>query len=66
MPYRASRRIALRTAVAALAATARGDTPGPELRLITCGGELKHGHRPGKLIVYADTSWREPRPRLTC
>ncbi|WP_443049120.1 hypothetical protein [Streptomyces sp. NBC_00316] len=56
MSYRTSRRIALRTAVAtaALAATARGDTPGPELRLITCGGELKHGHRPGNIIVYAD------------
>ncbi|MDF6044420.1 hypothetical protein LRD69_20215 [Streptomyces sp. JH14] len=65
MSYRASCRIALRAAAAALAATARGDTPGRELRLITCGGELKHGHRPGELIVYP-ASWREPRPRLTC
>lgn len=31
-----------------------GDTAGPELRLITCGGELRNGHRPDNIIVFAD------------
>ncbi|WP_137993732.1 class F sortase [Streptomyces vilmorinianum] len=31
-----------------------GDTPRPELRLITCGGELVDGHRPDNIILYAD------------
>ncbi|MER7725334.1 class F sortase [Streptomyces sp. NPDC096323] len=31
-----------------------GDTTGPELRLITCGGELRGGHRPDNIIVFAD------------
>ncbi|MEU1347359.1 class F sortase [Streptomyces sp. NPDC005786] len=31
-----------------------GDTAGPELRLITCGGELRGGHRPDNIIVFAD------------
>ncbi|MFF8288172.1 class F sortase [Streptomyces sp. NPDC016309] len=31
-----------------------GDTDRPELRLITCGGELVDGHRPDNIIVYAD------------
>ncbi|MDJ0340308.1 class F sortase [Streptomyces sp. H10-C2] len=31
-----------------------GDTARPELRLITCGGELRGGHRPDNIIVYAD------------
>ncbi|MBW5484525.1 class F sortase [Streptomyces bambusae] len=31
-----------------------GDTRGPELRLITCGGELRDGHRPDNIVVYAD------------
>ncbi|MFG2920720.1 class F sortase [Streptomyces sp. NPDC048305] len=31
-----------------------GDTSRPELRLITCGGELEDGHRPDNIIVYAD------------
>ncbi|MFH8578303.1 class F sortase [Streptomyces zaomyceticus] len=31
-----------------------GDTEGPELRLITCGGELVDGHRPDNIILYAD------------
>ncbi|GGR37619.1 class F sortase [Streptomyces roseolus] len=31
-----------------------GDTRGPELRLITCGGELADGHRPDNIILYAD------------
>ncbi|MEU0660047.1 MULTISPECIES: class F sortase [Streptomyces] len=31
-----------------------GDTTRPELRLITCGGELVDGHRPDNIIVYAD------------
>ncbi|MGW1880947.1 class F sortase [Streptomyces sp. NPDC001970] len=31
-----------------------GDTARPELRLITCGGELTDGHRPDNIIVYAD------------
>jgi hypothetical protein len=31
-----------------------GDTRRPELRLITCGGELVDGHRPDNIVVYAD------------
>ncbi|MER7912805.1 class F sortase [Streptomyces sp. NPDC096068] len=31
-----------------------GDTARPELRLITCGGELTGGHRPDNIILYAD------------
>ncbi|MET9957595.1 class F sortase [Streptomyces sp. NPDC006326] len=31
-----------------------GNTARPELRLITCGGELTDGHRPDNIIVYAD------------
>ncbi|MFJ6246404.1 MULTISPECIES: hypothetical protein [unclassified Streptomyces] len=31
-----------------------GDTTRPELRLITCGGELLDGHRPDDIILYAD------------
>ncbi|MFD7976636.1 class F sortase [Streptomyces sp. NPDC059071] len=31
-----------------------GDTARPELRLITCGGELVDGHRPDNIVVYAD------------
>ncbi|MGC5343427.1 class F sortase [Streptomyces sp. DT24] len=31
-----------------------GDTDRPELRLITCGGEIRDGHRPDNIIVYAD------------
>ncbi|MFJ8540684.1 class F sortase [Streptomyces sp. NPDC093586] len=31
-----------------------GDTDRPELRLITCGGEITDGHRPDNIIVYAD------------
>jgi hypothetical protein len=29
-----------------------GNTAGPELRLITCGGDLRGGHRPDNIIVY--------------
>ncbi|MGW6394803.1 class F sortase [Streptomyces sp. NPDC055103] len=31
-----------------------GDTKRPELRLVTCGGELVDGHRPDNIILYAD------------
>ncbi|AEW98755.1 class F sortase [Streptantibioticus cattleyicolor] len=31
-----------------------GDTARPELRLITCGGDIVGGHRPDNVIVYAD------------
>ncbi|MFG3245200.1 class F sortase [Streptomyces sp. NPDC048187] len=31
-----------------------GRTDRPELRLITCGGEITNGHRPDNIIVYAD------------
>ncbi|MFZ3472474.1 class F sortase [Streptomyces sp. 4.24] len=31
-----------------------GNTPRPELRLITCGGEIRDGHRPDNIILYAD------------
>ncbi|MFF0472421.1 class F sortase [Streptomyces sp. NPDC004284] len=31
-----------------------GNTERPELRLVTCGGELVDGHRPDNIIVYAD------------
>ncbi|MFC9390234.1 class F sortase [Streptomyces venezuelae] len=31
-----------------------GDTARPELRLVTCGGELVDGHRPDNIILYAD------------
>ncbi|MFG2337201.1 class F sortase [Streptomyces yangpuensis] len=31
-----------------------GDTTRPELRVITCGGEIRDGHRPDNIILYAD------------
>ncbi|MEV6729657.1 MULTISPECIES: sortase domain-bontaining protein [unclassified Streptomyces] len=31
-----------------------GDTQRPELRLLTCGGEIKDGHRTNNIIFYAD------------
>ncbi|WP_435845057.1 class F sortase [Streptomyces flaveolus] len=31
-----------------------GDTTAPELRLITCGGDLRGGHRPDNIVLYAD------------
>ncbi|MFI1980043.1 class F sortase [Streptomyces wedmorensis] len=31
-----------------------GDTKRPELRIVTCGGELVDGHRPDNIILYAD------------
>ncbi|MFE9559262.1 class F sortase [Streptomyces sp. NPDC006703] len=31
-----------------------GNTDRPELRVITCGGELTGGHRPDNIILYAD------------
>ncbi|MFE9117128.1 class F sortase [Streptomyces sp. NPDC007172] len=31
-----------------------GDTDRPELRIVTCGGELTGGHRPDNIILYAD------------
>ncbi|WP_329380264.1 class F sortase [Streptomyces sp. NBC_01351] len=31
-----------------------GNTTRPELRVITCGGEITDGHRPDNIIVYAD------------
>ncbi|MGW8765734.1 class F sortase [Streptomyces sp. NPDC055815] len=31
-----------------------GNTTRPELRLVTCGGELVDGHRPDNIILYAD------------
>lgn len=31
-----------------------GNTDRPELRLITCGGALRDGHRPDNIVVYAD------------
>ncbi|MFE9633747.1 class F sortase [Streptomyces sp. NPDC006463] len=31
-----------------------GDTTRPELRVITCGGEITDGHRPDNIILYAD------------
>ncbi|MFG3036944.1 class F sortase [Streptomyces sp. NPDC048330] len=31
-----------------------GDTGRPELRIVTCGGELVDGHRPDNIILYAD------------
>ncbi|MET7273501.1 class F sortase [Streptomyces flaveolus] len=31
-----------------------GDTTAPELRLITCGGDLRDGHRPDNIVLYAD------------
>lgn len=31
-----------------------GDTNRPELRLLTCGGEIKNGHRTNNVILYAD------------
>ena len=31
-----------------------GDTTRPELRVITCGGEITKGHRPDNIILYAD------------
>ncbi|MFF8607407.1 class F sortase [Streptomyces sp. NPDC015346] len=31
-----------------------GNTTRPELRLITCGGELVDGHRPDNIVLYAD------------
>ncbi|WP_327306246.1 sortase [Streptomyces sp. NBC_01298] len=31
-----------------------GETNRPELRLLTCGGEIKNGHRTNNVILYAD------------
>ncbi|MGW1772870.1 class F sortase [Streptomyces sp. NPDC002104] len=31
-----------------------GNTARPELRVITCGGEITEGHRPDNIILYAD------------
>ncbi|MFF4403999.1 class F sortase [Streptomyces sp. NPDC001404] len=31
-----------------------GNTRRPELRVITCGGALRDGHRPDNIVVYAD------------
>ncbi|MFE6227305.1 class F sortase [Streptomyces sp. NPDC057854] len=31
-----------------------GDTRRPELRIVTCGGDLVDGHRPDNIILYAD------------
>ncbi|MCX4779034.1 sortase domain-containing protein [Streptomyces sp. NBC_01264] len=31
-----------------------GDTNRPELRLLTCGGEIRNGHRTNNVILYAD------------
>ncbi|MFG2986058.1 class F sortase [Streptomyces sp. NPDC048258] len=31
-----------------------GDTARPELRVITCGGDITAGHRPDNIILYAD------------
>ncbi|MER5640294.1 class F sortase [Kitasatospora sp. NPDC002227] len=31
-----------------------GETTRPELRLLTCGGDLKNGHRTNNIIFYAD------------
>ncbi|MFJ4780301.1 class F sortase [Streptomyces sp. NPDC088762] len=31
-----------------------GNTTRPELRVITCGGEITDGHRPDNIILYAD------------
>ncbi|MFJ3724049.1 sortase domain-bontaining protein [Streptomyces sp. NPDC090045] len=31
-----------------------GDTDRPELRLLTCGGEVRNGHRTNNVIFYAD------------
>ncbi|MGW8366970.1 class F sortase [Streptomyces wedmorensis] len=31
-----------------------GDTKRPELRIVTCGGELVDGHRPDNIILYAE------------
>ncbi|MGW0362157.1 class F sortase [Streptomyces sp. NPDC002990] len=43
-----------------------GDTARPELRVITCGGEITDGHRPDNIILYADlVGWdgvRQNRP----
>ncbi|MEE1756218.1 class F sortase [Streptomyces sp. SP18CS02] len=37
-----------------------GDTTRPELRLVTCGGDLVNGHRPDNIILYADLVARVP------
>ncbi|MFC9264451.1 class F sortase [Streptomyces hydrogenans] len=37
-----------------------GDTRRPELRVITCGGELVDGHRPDNIILYADLVTARP------
>ncbi len=31
-----------------------GNTARPELRVVTCGGEITDGHRPDNIILYAD------------
>ncbi|MBM9506153.1 class F sortase [Actinacidiphila acididurans] len=36
-----------------------GDTDSPQLRLITCGGTLTHGHHPDDIIVYAALAGRQ-------
>ncbi|WP_030761858.1 class F sortase [Streptomyces griseus] len=37
-----------------------GDTRRPELRVITCGGEIVDGHRPDNIILYADLAGVRP------
>ncbi|MFD8014682.1 class F sortase [Streptomyces sp. NPDC058955] len=37
-----------------------GDTRRPELRIVTCGGELVDGHRPDNIILYADLVTARP------
>ncbi|MEU3396429.1 class F sortase [Streptomyces filamentosus] len=37
-----------------------GDTRRPELRVITCGGEIVDGHRPDNIILYADLAAVRP------
>ncbi|MFQ6198342.1 class F sortase [Streptomyces sp. NPDC000405] len=37
-----------------------GNTDRPELRLITCGGDLRDGHRPDNIVVYADLTSSTP------
>ncbi|MFI8322377.1 class F sortase [Streptomyces sp. NPDC085529] len=37
-----------------------GDTRRPELRIITCGGDLVDGHRPDNIILYADLVTARP------
>nr|WSX75192.1 class F sortase [Streptomyces sp. NBC_00899] len=39
-----------------------GDTADPELRVITCGGDLQSGHHPDNIIIYATLSDAAPPP----